>query len=91
MNKVNNKLLKDFINNPIDKLIEYNINNKITYFMSEDKEYKFFIFHSYNNETAYNFNHSIINPGHDSYVTNENSVYPVNLYLLMRLFYETKN
>lgn len=91
MNKVNNKLLKDFINNPIDKLIEYNINNKITYFISEDKEYKFFIFHSYNVETAYNFNHSIINPRHDSYITNENSVYPVNLYLLMRLFYETKN
>ena len=57
MNKVNNKLLKDFINNPIDKLIEYNINNKIYYFMSEDKEYKFFIFHSYNNKTAYDFNH----------------------------------
>lgn len=91
MNKVNNKLLKDFINNPIDKLIEYNINNKIIYFMSENKEYKFFIFHSYNVETAYNFNHFIINPGYDRYVTNENSIYSVNLYLLMRLFYETKN
>ena len=41
MNKVNNKLLKNFINNPIDKLIEYNINNKITYFMSEDTEFSF--------------------------------------------------
>lgn len=90
MNKINNKLLKDFIYNPIDKLIKYNVNNNVYYFMFENKEYSFFILHSYDREVVRNENHAIINSGYSDPVVNKNAVYPVNLYLLMKLFYETK-